>query len=224
MADGGEGWFRDLVEGLPAAIYVTDAEGRLQFYNSAFVELTGSEPVIGHYVELKLFLPDGTPLPEASCPMVVARKQRRAIRGVEALIERTDGTRRPFIAYPTPLPRNSEIFLNLLVDIAERKESEAHARAALSELIHREKNEIQIIQSLLAGAQRETGSSQATEVLADTARRVGAIAAAQNVTDRKGGGSFAPESLLESFCRNANQSFGRKLDIHVEGASGSLPN
>src|SRR5207302_7547147 len=58
----------------------------------------------------------------------------------------------------------------------------------------------------------------------DTARRVGALAAAQNSIDHKGGGSFAAESLLESLCRNATQSFGRKLDLHVERASGLLPN
>lgn len=223
MAEREERWFRELVEGLPAAIYVTDVEGRVEFFNRAFVELTASEPVTGAPAELRLILPDGTLLPDASCPMAIARKERRAIHGVEALIERADGTRKSFIIYSAPLREGSATFLNLLVDISERKESEAHARAVLAQLIHREKNEIQTIQSLLAGAQRESGSSEAKEVLADTARRIGAVAAAQNAIDRKGGSIFAADILLESVCRNAAQSFGRALDIRVDGASGSLP-
>jgi two-component sensor histidine kinase len=171
-----------------------------------------------------MYLPDGTPLPESSCPMTVARKEQRALPGLETLIERPDGTRTPFIIYPAPLPGSPRSFINLLVDISTRKESEAHTRALLSQLIHREKNEIQTIQSLLAGALREAQSSEARDVLADTARRVGALAAAQNAIDRHGGGIFAAESLLEALCRNAAQSFGRILDIHVERASGALPN
>ena len=156
--------------------------------------------------------------------MAAARRQQRAVNGVEALVERPDGTRTPFIVYPAPLRENPRVFVNLLVDISGRKESEAHARAVLAQLIHREQNEIQTIQSLLAGAQREAGSSEAKDVLADTARRVGALAAAQHAIDRHGGGIFAAESFLEALCRTAAQNFGRTLDIHVEHVSGSLPN
>ena len=35
--------------------------------------------------------------------MAIALKENRAIRGVEAIAERPDGTRVPFIPYPTPL-------------------------------------------------------------------------------------------------------------------------
>src|SRR5437588_11466195 len=106
--------------------------------------------------------------------------------------------------------------INLLVDITQRKESEHHSRALLDQLIHREKNEIQTIQSLLAGAEREAGSSEAKKLLADTLRRVGAVTAAQNAIGGQGGATFAVQSLLEALCRNSTQSFGRKLDIAVD--------
>ena len=40
--------FRELVEALPAAIYMTDANGRITFFNHAAVELCGCVPELGH--------------------------------------------------------------------------------------------------------------------------------------------------------------------------------
>jgi PAS domain-containing protein len=39
--------FREMVEALPVAIYTTDAEGRLTYYNSAAKKLSGRTPEIG---------------------------------------------------------------------------------------------------------------------------------------------------------------------------------
>ena len=39
--------------------------------------------------------------------MAIALKEHRPVRGVEAVAERPDGTRVPFIPFPTPL-RNSD--------------------------------------------------------------------------------------------------------------------
>jgi PAS domain-containing protein len=41
------GLSRDAIEALPAAIYMTDAEGRLTFYNEAAAELWGCRPELG---------------------------------------------------------------------------------------------------------------------------------------------------------------------------------
>ena len=35
---------RDLLEALPAAVYTTDADGRITFYNRAAVEMAGRTP------------------------------------------------------------------------------------------------------------------------------------------------------------------------------------
>ena len=73
------------------------------------------------------------------CPMAVTLKTGCAARGAEAIAERPDGTRVPFLAYPTPLRNGAGELLgavNMLVDIAERKRNEEAARhyAAIVEL------------------------------------------------------------------------------------------
>jgi PAS domain S-box-containing protein len=62
--------------------------------------------------------------------MAIALKENRQIRGAEAVAERTDGVRVPFLAYPTPLRDSSGAVtgaVNMLVDITERKRAEALA-------------------------------------------------------------------------------------------------
>lgn len=130
--------FRAVLEGLPAAIYMTDAEGRITFYNQAAAELAGREPKLGSdewCVTWKLYWPDGTPLPHDECPMALALRQRRPIRGMEAIAERPDGSRVRFAPYPTPLfYSDGELAgaVNMLVDVTRRYEAEAHLAAIVA--------------------------------------------------------------------------------------------
>ena len=119
----------NLLEALPVAVYTTDADGRITFYNEAAAELWGDRPKLGTFWcgSWRLFWPDGRPMPHDECPMAVTLKERRLIRGAEAILERPDGTRVPFIPYPTLLKDPSgEVngAINLLVDIGERKQAE----------------------------------------------------------------------------------------------------
>ena len=85
---------------------MTDAAGRITFYNEAAAALWGCKPELGKSEwcgSWKLYWPDGTPLPHDECPMAVTLKTGRPVRGVEAVAERPDGTRVPFMPYPTPL-------------------------------------------------------------------------------------------------------------------------
>jgi PAS domain S-box-containing protein len=122
--------FRELVEALPAAIYVTDANGRITFFNQAAAQLCGCVPELGHD-EWRLYSPDGPPLPHSASPMAVALKENRQVSGTEVVAERTDGTRVPLIAYPIPLYNVSGTLIgavNMLVDISERKRAELSLR------------------------------------------------------------------------------------------------
>ena len=226
----GDELLRSLTEMLPAAVSANDAEFRVLWCNRAMLELTGAEPVPGSdgfSLRLNLFLPDGTALPPEASPIAVAFRERRAVRGIELLVEKPDGRRTPFLAYATPVHDAAGKFsgtINMLVDIAGRRESEANSRALLTQFIHREKNEIQTIQSLLSGAQRETAHPEARQVLVDTSRRVGALAAAQGAITRTAGATLDALLLLESLSQFASQSFGPKLDIRVESSAGSLTN
>jgi PAS domain S-box-containing protein len=124
------GLTQEVIGALPVAVYMTDADGRLTFYNKAAVALWGCLPALGERKfcgSWKLYLPDGTALPHDACPMAMALRQRRSIPGMEIYAERPDGTRIPFIPYPTPLFDASGRLtgaVNMLVDISERKRAE----------------------------------------------------------------------------------------------------
>jgi PAS domain S-box-containing protein len=126
--------FRDLLGALPAAVYTTDAAGRITYYNQAAADLAGRAPELGSdewCVTWRLFSPDGAPMPHDQCPMAVALKENRPVRGAEAIAERPDGTRVPFIPYPTPLRDESGTLVgavNMLVDITEHKAAEEALR------------------------------------------------------------------------------------------------
>ena len=123
-----------LLEALPVAIYTTDAAGRITFYNKAAAELAGREPVLGSdewCVTWRLYNPDGSPLPHDQCPMAVALRENRPVRGTEAIAERPDGSRVHFIPYPTPLQDSRGRLIgavNLLIDISDRKVIEEELR------------------------------------------------------------------------------------------------
>ena len=129
--------FRQVIQALPAAIYTTDALGFITFYNDAAVAMWGRQPTLGDdrwCGSWKLYWPDGTPLPHDECPMAIALRTRRAIRGVEAVAERPDGTRIPFAPHPTPIFDDAGELVgavNMLVDLTDRKRSdEYHERLA----------------------------------------------------------------------------------------------
>ena len=130
LTPGGERRMHKLLQGLPAAVYTTDADGRITFYNDAAVTLWGCRPKLDSdrwCGSWRLYWPDGSPLPHDQCPMAIALKECRAINGQEAVAERPDGTRVPFMAYPSPLRDRSGAMVgavNMLVDITERKRAE----------------------------------------------------------------------------------------------------
>ena len=94
--------------------------------------------------------------------MAIALKENRAIRGVEAIAERPDGTRVPFIPYPTPLhDANGNLIgaINMLVDITERKQAENRQKTLIDELNHRVKNTLATVQSLATQTARNAQSA-----------------------------------------------------------------
>jgi PAS domain S-box-containing protein len=125
-----DGSVRDLLQALDAAIYTTDAHGRITSYNEAAALLWGHRPTIGtdqFCGSWKLYWPDGRPLPHDECPMALSLSERRPIRGMEAVAERPDGSRVAFMPYPTPLFDAAGALtgaVNMLVDISEHKHIE----------------------------------------------------------------------------------------------------
>ena len=126
---------------LPAAIYMTDADGRITYFNDAAATLWGCRPKLNTDLwcgSWRLFWPDGTPMPHDACPMAIALKERRAVRGGQAIAERPDGSRVPFMAFPTPLRDASGAFVgavNMLIEMSDHQRAEqvSHRLAAIVE-------------------------------------------------------------------------------------------
>lgn len=92
-------------EAFPAPLYATDADGMLTYFNPACVDFAGHVPTVGqdrYCISWKLRSDDGVPLPHDQCPMAIALRENRAIRGVEAFAERPDGVLRRFRPFATP--------------------------------------------------------------------------------------------------------------------------
>ncbi|MCW1991950.1 PAS domain S-box-containing protein [Bradyrhizobium japonicum] len=222
---------QELLAAIPAAIYTTDAAGRITYFNQAAVELAGRTPQLGTdewCVTWKLYWPDGTPLPHDQCPMAIALKEGRSVRGVEAVAEKPDGTRVPFIPFPTPLRDafgNVTGAINMLVDLSERKQAETQQRLLLNELNHRTKNNMQVLQGLLQGAARSARSEEARQVLEEASRRIAAMAAAQRVlygtTDAT---RFSAEHFLGAVVETVQQTLPNNVRIERSPATGVLSN
>jgi two-component sensor histidine kinase len=82
----------------------------------------------------------------------MALKESRPIRGMEAIAERPDGARIPFIPYPTPLyDQNGRLVgaVNMLVDISEQKHTETQQAMLVREVHHRVRNTLAIAQAIV---------------------------------------------------------------------------
>jgi len=187
--------FRELLEALPAAVYTTDAQGRITYYNDAAAAMWGHRPPLGTSEwcgSWKLFWADGTPLPHDQCPMAIALKEDRPVRGMEAIAERPDGSRVSFLPYPTPLHDDAGRLVgavNMLVDISERKRAEEQQALLVRELHHRVRNTLATVQAIMGSTAR---SSDTIEEFKDALiGRIGALAKTHRLlTDEVGDVSF----------------------------------
>ena len=121
--------YRQFIDALGVALYTTDADGRLTYFNDAAATLWGRRPELGELWcgSWRLFWPDGKPMAHAECPMAIALTENRTIRGATAIAERPDGSRVVFEPYPSPL-RDPDGRLvggvNVLIDVSDRRRAE----------------------------------------------------------------------------------------------------
>jgi len=168
---------RQVFNMIPAAVYTCDAEGRVTMFNDEAARLWGRVPVLGEDFwcgSHRLFRPDGTELPLEQCPIAEAILQKQAITR-EAIIERTDGTRRHVIANPRPLLDDQGRLvgaINLLVDITALKEGESRKDEFLATLSHELRNPLAPIRNAL-------------ELMTTAADNPGLIAQARGVMERQ---------------------------------------
>jgi PAS domain S-box-containing protein len=223
--------YRALLEAVPAAIYTTDAQGVITYFNEHARQMAGTTPEIGRTqwcVSYRLYDADGKPLPLDECPMAVALRENRAVRNVEILVERPDGTMVPVLPHPTPLhDENGRLVgaVNMLVDISDRKQAEHRQITLLRELNHRVKNNLQLLQALLSSAHRSSRNAEAKSVLGDAVRRVETMAAAQRVLHGEASPAHVEaRRFLEAVCESTRSALPVDVPIEIDTAVGQLNN
>jgi len=191
--------FRDILEDLPVAIYTTDSEGRLTYYNQECVELSGRLPVLGQdlwTVAWKLFSADGAPLPPDESPTAAALREKRPVRGVELIAERPDGSRSSICPYPTPILDAAGDCLGsvtMLVDITEGKLAEERTELLAREADHRASNLLTVVQSIV----RLTKGDGVDDYRAKVESRLSALAKANRLVADARWQNVTLDSLLE---------------------------
>jgi PAS domain S-box-containing protein len=138
--------FRTLFDLGPVAVYSCNVSGMIQEFNRRAVQLWGREPAAGDTDErfcgsFKLFLPDGTFMPHAQCPMAeVLSGKVPETRDSEVVIERPDGSRVTVVVNIHALKdQHGQITgaINCFYDITERKQMEQAVRLAQTKLADR---------------------------------------------------------------------------------------
>lgn len=210
------------IEALPAAIYATDAEGKVTYFNQGAADLAGFQLDIASnswHSGWSLFKPDGTPIPADATPMARTLGEGQAVLDVEAIVERRDGVRVPVLPYPTPLYNDAGQLtgaINMFVDISERKSAETAMRMLMDELNHRVKNNLQMLSAMLSFTQRECASEEARRVLGVASSRVAVMAAAQRTLYLTQSSSrFEGGQLLDAVCQSAGAQGAANIQIQA---------
>lgn len=135
-----EARYRQLVHTLPVAVYACDTEGRITLYNQAAADLWGRSPEVGQdrwCGAARAFAFDGTPILLDDCPMAVAVRTGRGLRGPEMFIERPDGARRTVIPHIDVVRDAAGAVtgaINMVTDVTETRRAQ-QAQALLAEIV-----------------------------------------------------------------------------------------
>lgn len=116
----------DLLASLSVPAYTTDVEGKITSYNEAAAAFWGLRPEIGESKwcgSWRLYHPEGASLSHHDSALAVTLRTGRPVVGAEAVAERPDGHRVPYMPYPNLL-RNAagEVIggVNVLIDLSDR--------------------------------------------------------------------------------------------------------
>ena len=118
---------RAALDALPVPVYLTDPDGQVTFWNRACIEFAGRQPEVGKdrwCVTWMIHTLADELLPHDRCPMAVAIRERRPVRGEVAIAMRPDGSRKAFAPYPTPLfNQDGKLIgaINMLIDVSQEQ-------------------------------------------------------------------------------------------------------
>eukprot|EP01118_Nematostelium_gracile_P019272 TRINITY_DN8885_c0_g1_i1.p1 TRINITY_DN8885_c0_g1~~TRINITY_DN8885_c0_g1_i1.p1 ORF type:complete len:663 (+),score=83.77 TRINITY_DN8885_c0_g1_i1:1859-3847(+) len=167
--------YQSLIEDSPLAIYTSDQDGRLTYFNPAAVQLWGRAPVMGEDFwsgPWRIHFPDGRPMNLSDSPMAKALHQIARFENQEIVIERPDQTFKRLLVFAIPTFDDQGTFSgtqNTFVDITAKTSYETK-QSVLSAIVESSDDAIiskdlnGIISSWNQGAQRIFGYTE-TEVI-----------------------------------------------------------
>ena len=126
-----------VLEALPAPVFMTDAVGVITYCNRAAVDMAREKPKLNidsWHTVFPLFTLDGVRIPLHERPMYQVLKGMRATWGTEVLAQRADDQLMPVMLFPTPIhDENGELTgaVNMFVDLRERNYAEEMFRLAV---------------------------------------------------------------------------------------------
>lgn len=148
---------QNLTSIIPVAVYSTDKDGLITYYNEKAAALWGRRPRVNDPTESlfcgswKLYDTGGNPMPHDQCPMAVALREKTSLQNQEICIERPNGTRVSALLNIDLIPGlNGELngAINVFHNISE-KEQPDHNQSWLAAII--ESSEDAIISKALDG-------------------------------------------------------------------------
>lgn len=121
---------RPLLDAMANAVYTTDRNGIITYYNPAAATLWGCEPQVGvtrWCGSFRMRNLDGSPLAHEDCPMAVCVKTGKSVDNREILVERLDGLQRRVRISPRPILDDAGQIvgaINTIDDVTEQRQSE----------------------------------------------------------------------------------------------------
>jgi PAS domain S-box-containing protein len=180
-----EARFRAMANSAPAPVWVTSADGPIEFVNEAFAEYVGkpADQLVGAGVWFDLLHPEDI--------MEVARERAKAIEGphpwaVEARVRHASGEWRWMRTAARPrfdAAGRFEGYVGLGMDITEVRAAEERQQLMINELNHRVKNTLATVQSIARQTLRDGVSTDAAR--AHFTDRLLALSTAHNVLTRE---------------------------------------
>lgn len=155
---------QNILELVPAAVYTTDSDGYLTFFNEKAVQLWGYRPEVGEARwdgASRIVLFDGTIVPQDQSPVARALATAQPVSGFEAYVERPDGSRTACAHFAAPMldgARNVIGGINMPVDITPQQAVQERQSILVRELDHRIKNNLATIQAIAASTIRNARS------------------------------------------------------------------
>ena len=220
---------RVFLDALPVAVYTTDATGLVTSFNQAAADLVGRSPKIGYdrwCVTWRAYWPDGRPMRHEDGPMALALRENRIIRNIEAIGERPNGTRFPFIPYASPIRKVCgavEGGVAVLVDVTDRKIAPHLRNALIADLERKETAILGLVDSVLKESRLQARSSEAQELIEQAIGRVATISATQSyLYDPNGATRINSWDLLSAICITAQMPMQDRVELICECGAGDL--